>query len=111
MLTVAKWVAVTLGVVVTLLFLALLVMVTRPAVLAGVSGNYLSRSVGGEDGGATCRKLDDGNWRCSTPSGPGLTINVDWMGCWKVIAPPETDPLSAPAGSDCIQLDDIFTFD
>lgn len=112
MLKVAKWAAIVVGVTVSLLFLVLLVMVTRPAVLTGVSETYLSRSVAGEDSGTTCQKLDDGDWRCSSSTGPDLTIDVDWMGCWKVVAPPAKDPLSGDSNpSDCIQLDDIFTFD
>ena len=98
-----------------LLFIALLVMVTRPALLVGVSGDSLSNSLQGSGGQAACKKAGNDDWTCSREADQGMTryrVNVDWVGCWKAerVSGPVTE--FTPAASDgCIQLGDVFPTD
>lgn len=117
MWTVVKIAGIVSAVLVTLLFIALLVMVTRPALLIGVDGNTLAESVSGGNGPydeGTCRKQDDGNWVCRVkgPNTGTFDVNVNWMGCWTGV------PAGQSSGSDqaretagCIDLNDIISFD
>ncbi len=117
MLKVATWVAISAGIVVALLFALLLVMVTRPAVLAGVSGDRLAHSIHGDDSAFNCEKRDDGRWLCRSTKRPAhpLVVDVDWTGCWKI--EPERDLLDDPmsegpgetAAKGCIELGDVIT--
>jgi hypothetical protein len=117
LMKVGKITALVCGVLVTLLFIVLLIMVTRPALLTGVSGDYLSNSVNGSDGGQACRKLEGGDWRCTSGSGRAFRVEVDWMGCWKIKPKREIpdDPMSEGPGEHstkgCIELGDVVTFD
>lgn len=84
-------------------FLALVVLVTRPVLITGVSADYLERSLGYTRTDQSCRKLDDGSWVCDSVDKPPGRYEVDWMGCWKAISP--ITPGSSK--SSCIDLDDI----
>jgi hypothetical protein len=102
------WTAVKIlgGIIALLLalgFLALVVLVTRPVLITGVSADYLERSVGFTRVDQSCRKLSDGSWICDPVEDPPERYEVDWMGCWKTV-PPIT---SGSSRSDCIDLDDI----
>jgi len=110
---VAKLAALICGVLLTLLFIALLIMVTRPALLTGVSGDYLSNSFNGSVYGPACHKIEGGDWRCVSESGDASRLEVDWMGCWKsfpVANTPDSEESGPDHGSGCIQLGDILTF-
>jgi hypothetical protein len=102
------WTAVKIlgGVVVLLLvlgFLALIVLVTRPVLITGVSADSLEWSLGYTRSDQSCRKLDDGSWICDSVDDPPARYEVDWVGCWKAV-PPVT---SGSPKSGCIDLDDI----
>ena len=92
--------AVVSAVVVTLAFLALLVAVTRPAILWGVTGESLAASIGE----GVCHMSADGEWVCEPGTGKVYRVDVDWMGCWQAERP-------APRQSGCIELGDIITLD
>lgn len=113
MWTAVKIIAVVSATLLALLFLATLVMVTRPALLLGVSSDALANSIAQDfsfDQG-TCSKLANENWRCSIEgSGASGTyeVDVDWMGCWKSV--PATSTASGVDASGCIELGDVVTF-
>lgn len=114
MWTAVKAGAIVGGVLLTLSFLALLIMVTRPALFVGVDGSALAYSIGeGESSSGECNKTPGGDWRCHLIGGDisgKFKVSVNWMGCWKatlVQASPEASP---PAKTDgCIQLGDVIT--
>jgi len=102
------------AVLVTLVFIVILILVTRPAVLLGVDGESLSTSLAGHSGLPDCRKQPDGSWVCPRPGRPPVSYRaeVNWMGCWKAAS------LAPATGQDvlrqldgCIELGDIFTFE
>ena len=102
------WTAVKIvgGVIALLLvlgFLTLIVLVTRPVLVTGVSADYLERSVGFTRADQSCEKLGDGSWICDPAEDPPERYEVDWMGCWKEV--PSTTSGSSKSG--CIDLDDI----
>ena len=105
------------GVLVTLLFIGLLVMVTRPALLTGVDGNTLAESVSGGNGPydeGSCSKQDDGSWVCRVkgPNTGTFEVDVNWMGCWTGTPTSQSSgPDSARETSGCIELADIISFD
>jgi hypothetical protein len=114
-----KILAVASAALVTLLFIGILIMVTRPALLLGVDGESLANSVAGRSGQLDCRQLPDDTWLCPK-SGRHRTparVDVDWMGCWKIKPKREIpdDPMSEGPGdldaTGCIELGDIFAFD
>lgn len=107
------WTAVKIGAIIsavllTLAFIGILIMVTRPALLSGVSSDSLAHSLDGPNYG-DCRKLEDDNWECSSPEGLTHRVEVDWLGCWKVVETQRQDDrvaLTEPE-SGCIELEDI----
>jgi len=103
-------VAAAVGVfLVALAFLALLVAVTRPSIIWGVSGARLASSIGN----GTCREAGD-DWICHTSADPPTRyrVDVDWMGCWKGTRIQPARSADIPAERDgCIQLGDVITFD
>lgn len=119
---VVKIAVIVSGTMLTLFFIGLVVMVTRPALLVGVDGSSLAYSLsGGLSGsseGGSCSKAD-GAWRCSV-HGPNATgsfdVDVNWMGCWKARsrnpAARQAGPDPRQAGPDqlsgCIQLGDVI---
>lgn len=114
MWTAVKIAGLVSGILLTIAFIAILILVTRPAVLLGVDGDSVANSVAGHSGEPACRKLESDDWRCyqlgSPP--PEYRVEVDWMGCWKATR------LSRSAGSGdpkrlegCIDLDDIVALD
>lgn len=117
MWTAAKIIGVVIAAVLTLMFIVLLVMVTRPALLIGVDGNTLAESVSGGNGAydeGTCRKQEDGNWVCRVkgPNTGTYEVDVNWMGCWSgtLLSKPH-DSDQARETSGCIELADIISFD
>lgn len=99
----------------TVVFVVLLVLVTRPVLLTGVSGYDLAHSVAGATSaseGGNCRKLPDSRWRCSV-TGPDANgsylVKVNWMGCWTATptGPPKPEVTTRHTG--CIELGDVVT--
>ena len=102
------------AVLITLLFVAILILVTRPAVLVGVDGTYLANSLAGGTGEPECRKAGDGTWDCYQLGNPPprYRVEVDWMGCWEAARLTPARGSSDPRERDgCIELGDIITFD
>lgn len=112
MWTAVKIAAITGATLLILLFVALLVMVSRPALLVGVSGEDLAHSLRGGSGAPYCEKSGDGNWACELEADKAMTryeVDVNWMGCWKArrIGGPVTE--FTPASRDgCIELGDVI---
>ena len=107
------WTAVKIGAIIsavllTLAFIAILIMVTRPALLTGVSSDSLAHSLDGPYYG-DCRKLEDDSWVCVSPDGLTRRLEVDWLGCWKVVDTQRQGEQATAAGpeSGCIELEDI----
>ncbi len=117
MWTAVKILAVVCASLLTLIFIAILVMTTRPALLMGVSGDGLARSIAGgnpaSDGGG-CTKRRNGDWKCWVhgPEANGTyLVDVNWMGCWT--ATPvrrQVDRGNSGQVKGCIELGDIITF-
>ena len=115
MWTAVKIVGVASAVLLTVAFLVILVLVTRPAVLAGVDGTYVANSLAGSSGEPACRKVEDGSWDCYQLGKP-LTryrVKVDWMGCWDAtrLSRNFESGLNPKHLDGCIELGDIITFD
>lgn len=115
MWTAVKIIGVIAATLLTLIFIFILIMVTRPAILAGVDGTYLANSLAGSSGEPACRKADDDRWDCYQLGSP-LThyrAEVDWMGCWKAtrISRNYESGLNPKRLDGCIELGDIITFD
>jgi len=115
--TAVKILGIACATLLTLIFIAILVMTTRPALLMGVSGDSLARSIAGGDSssdGGTCDKQPDGDWNCSVhgPDANGTyLVDVNWLGCWT--ATPnhrQSDRPSPGVVKGCIELGDIVTF-
>lgn len=118
------WAAVKIGAIIgavgiMFLFLGLVVMVTRPALLTGVDGSSLAYSVSGgmsgsSDGGV-CTKGEDGDWTCSVhgPSANGTyAVDVDWTGCWDASLTADRSKFAGPQSlSGCIKLGDVITIE
>ncbi|MCB0857789.1 MAG: hypothetical protein KDB57_06690 [Solirubrobacterales bacterium] len=105
------------AVLLTLAFFFILVMVTRPALLAGVSADDLAHSLANTTspgGGSNCRKADDGEWTCWFAGQSGnarYRLEVNWMGCWEA-SRTETLVGEAPESkSGCIELGDVIRID
>jgi hypothetical protein len=108
------------AVLLTLAFLFILIMVTRPALLVGVSGDDLAHSLANTtspSGGSNCRKAEDGDWVCNFAPPGGLwtryEVTVDWLGCWEAGLPGTDSSASGTAGSryyksGCIELGDVI---
>ena len=112
MWTVVKIAGIVSAVLVTLLFIALLVMVTRPALLLGVSESSLSSSIQDETTGAGCEKGPAGEWFCVLDDDRRFRVDVDWMGCWQAETNEPAVRSNLPSKRDgCIELADIITFD
>ncbi|HRV60304.1 MAG TPA: hypothetical protein P5138_06710 [Solirubrobacterales bacterium] len=117
MWTAVKIGAIIGGVLLTLTFIAILIMVTRPAVLTGVAGPDLANSVARIDQSSegSCRKVSGGTWDCDVhgPNANGsFQVEVDWLGCWKAERTGPASGSGLPAERDgCIELGDIITFD
>lgn len=115
MWTAVKIAAAVSAVLLTLVFIGLLVMVTRPALLTGVSGTSLALSLSGGDGsgvGGACSKRPDGDWNCSVSgrnANGAYLVDVDWMGCWTAV--PRPGPGSSQREKGCIELSDIINLD
>lgn len=115
MWTAVKIVGAVCAVLLCLVFVLILVLTTRPAVLTGVGGSDLGRSVSESDAATPCSKGSDGNWNCPRETNLGVAryrVDVDWMGCWKAdrVAGPDTR-LSPSEKSGCIELGDLIVFD
>ena len=106
MWTAVKIAGIVAAMVVTLAFLCLLVLVTRPAVLLGVSDSSLASSVNGGSTSERCQS-SSGEWICPVEGVGAYRVWVDWMGCWKGVR--VDDPSARIDG--CIELGDIITFD
>jgi len=108
-----KIAAVIGGGLLALFFIALVIMVSRPALLVGVSGDDLAYSVSGGVGGSeggSCSKQDDGDWLCgvSGPKARGeFKVDVDWTGCWRAEAVRRPDERH----EGCIRLGDVITLE
>lgn len=105
-----KIAAIVSAVLATVAFLTFLIAVTRPALLWGVDGESLRRSVGH----GTCEELADGGWDCHVSADPPThyRVDVDWMGCWKAtLTEPEPSDLIPAERDGCIELGDVITFD
>ncbi len=123
MWTVVKIIGAISAALLTLAFIVLLILVTRPAVLLGVSDDSMSFSVSrnneipdsGESSGADCRKREDGEWRCIVSGGrmPGqLELDVNWMGCWTASRLSPGAVTDDPKGlKGCVSLSDAVHFD
>ncbi len=108
------------AVLLTLAFFFILIMVTRPALLVGVSGDDLAHSLANTtspSGGSNCRKEPEGNWTCNFAPPDGswtrYEVAVDWLGCWDATAlgrPGEgASGTSTPdPRSGCIELGDVI---
>lgn len=96
------------AVLLSVVFIAILVLTTRPALLMGVGPTRLAHSIEREGGSVFCRDLPGDEWRCrNTDTGIEYRVDVDWMGCWKA------EPLRDGTGrlDGCIELGDVVTFD
>ena len=115
MWTAVKIIAAVSATLLSLMFIGLLVMVTRPAVIVGVSESALGRSVSNNENGTPCSRNDDGNWVCPRETNRGMAhyrVDVDWMGCWEAdrSSGPETE-FTPATKSGCVELGDVVTFD
>ncbi len=108
------------AVVLGLLFIFILIMVTRPALLVGVSADDLAHSLANTtspSGGSNCRKEADGNWTCNFAPPDGswrrYEVSVDWLGCWDATLPGADTSTSGTSSSPydksgCIELGDVI---
>ncbi len=108
------------AVLLTLAFILILVMVTRPAILVGTSSDSLAHSLANTtspSGGANCREAPEGNWTCNFAPPDGLwtryEVTVDWLGCWDATLPGADSstsgtPSSQMDKSGCIELGDVI---
>lgn len=103
MWTAVKIVGGVIAVLLVLGFLTLLILVTRPVLITGVSADYLEQSIGFTRADQNCTKLSDGSWICDPVDDNPERYEVNWMGCWKEIPSARYRSLSA----GCIDLDDI----
>ncbi|MCB0869886.1 MAG: hypothetical protein KDB52_03555 [Solirubrobacterales bacterium] len=106
MKTALKVIAIVSATLLTLVFIVILILATRPALLMGVGPSRLAHSIEKDQGTVFCQDLPEG-WRCkNVDKGIEYDVNVDWMGCWKA------EPRNGSGRLEgCIELGDIVTFD
>lgn len=111
-----KWNAVVIGIIACLIPIGLIAI--RPAVVTGVSGAKLLRSVGGtfrksRGGYGHCEERQGDRWDCEIPDSEGsggfwtYSVDVDAWGCWtaKIAGAQPNVPRTAHG---CIGFFDLF---
>jgi hypothetical protein len=114
-----RWNVIGIGVVACLILIGLIAV--RPAVVTGVSGAKLLRSVEGTIPDSTgalggyggCEKRQGDRWNCLVPGSEGsggtwaYSVSVDQWGCWTARSA-ESQRDVPPRAHGCIGIFDLF---